>query len=101
MAKNEMSVFLGSLCDEIRSAARSWKEDAARNWPSSSPGDREMRRVAASDAKSICEVASMVRAGQVFSAREKASCLDTVVREAIPARFWDSVSSLARHRQPQ
>jgi len=57
-----------------------------------------MRKAAASDAKSIRGIATLVKSGQVFAAYEKASCLDTVVREAIPSRFWDSVSALARHR---
>lgn len=98
MAKSEMSAFLLGLCDELRSAANSWREDASRSWPSSSKEDRGMRASAAADARSIRAVASLVKAGQVFQAYEKASCLDTVVREAIPDRFWNTVSHLARHR---
>jgi hypothetical protein len=100
MPKSEMSEFLGGLCGELRSAAQSWKMDAGRSWPSSSTSDREMRAAAAADAKAIRAVAALVKSGQVFEAYERASCLDTVVREAIPPRFWDSVSALARHRLP-
>lgn len=96
MAKSEMSAFLLSLCVEIRAAAQSWKDDAARNWPSSSSFDREMRRTAAADAKAIRAVATLVKSGQVLEAYKAADLLDTVVREQIPGRFWTFASNLAR-----
>jgi hypothetical protein len=96
MAKNEISEILGSLSSQIRGAARAWKDEAARSWSSRSASDREMRHLAGVDAKSICEVAALVKSGQVTAAYEKANGMDTVVREAIPEEFWNFAEMVRR-----
>lgn len=99
MAKNEIGQFLASLAEDLKKAAQTSKEEAHRLWPSSSSSDREMRKVAARDAKEILAVASLLKSGQVSRAHDRASGLDTIVRESIPDRFWDFVESVRRLSQ--
>jgi hypothetical protein len=98
MPKSEMNQFLTKLAEEIREAADQWKRDAAEHYTTNSPCDREMRKVAAADAREIRKVSTMVRSGQILSAYDRASSLDTIVREAIPDKFWEFSGKLSRVR---
>jgi hypothetical protein len=97
MQKNGMKEILASLATEIKSAAKSSKEEADRSWPSSSSSDREMRKMASRDAKDIRDIASLVARGRVVDAYDKAYGLDTLVRETVPDRFWKFAESVIRH----
>jgi hypothetical protein len=96
MPKNELKGLLQSISEEISSSAREFKQEACRSWASSSANDREMRKIARSDEKAVRAIASLVRAGRVSEAYDKASCLDTVVRETIPDRFWEFAETTRR-----
>lgn len=93
MQKNEMKKFLDELSAELRATAKTSKEEVLRMWPSSSKSDREMRAVSRSDEKALVTVGSLLKAGHLTKAYNKASGLDTLVRDMIPDRFWDFIES--------
>ncbi len=97
---NEMRTVLAELADEIKSAALEWKSSAYQSWPSPSPSDREMRKTAQADMKAMNSVAALVKSGQLTDAYDRASGLDTIVREAVPEKFWKFAESVARLRRP-
>lgn len=96
MLTNEMKESFAILAEDIRSASREWKKEADQSWPSSSPSDKKMRQLASSDARDIRSVAALVQSGKVFEAEDRASELDTAVREAFPNKFWSLVDSFHR-----
>lgn len=106
MPQNELKAILSDLSRDLINAATASKKEADRSWPSSSTDDREMRKIARTDAQAIRSIASLVRAGRITEAYNKASGLDTIVREIIPDHFWDfaeftiRLSSKLKNLQP-
>ena len=100
-----MKALLSDLSRDLLNAARAYKKDTDRGWPSSSPNDREMRKIARTDAQAIRSIATLLRSGQITEAHNRASGLDTIVREIIPDHFWDfaelSGSFASRLKKPQ
>lgn len=80
---------LAKVAEEVRAAADKWVASHRRNWPKNTEGDREMRKCGARDAKDMRGVAAFLKKGDIPKAKEAASRLDTIVRDAIPEKFWD------------
>ena len=68
---------------EIRSAARSWAENADDD-----EEDRSMAKLYRADAKDLMRVAQLVDAGRIQQARDACN-MDTIVRDQLPNSFFD------------
>lgn len=75
---------------EIELVAQRWCKDYKERWgKKSAKPDPHMVKTGQQDAADLSEIAKMVLAGKLKTARDSAANLDTIVRDVLPQSFFN------------
>jgi hypothetical protein len=78
-----------ALAEQLKQVAAAWQKEGTTNFKK----DAHMLSVYASDSKDLLAIHSLFAKGQDKAAAQKASKLDTIIREQIPTELWDHLQN--------
>jgi len=85
-----MTKKMKTMIAEFEKAIKGWKADAG--------DDNEMKQVYAYDRIDLRKILSLIKAGDIKGAWDKAYDLDTVVRDVIPAIVYYYIKNEKNHK---